>query len=148
MDDVLDVILKNGYAEMQTSAPPAPPPPPPAMAVRSGERTPPPPAKSPTTTVEVELPQLDFGDLSFDLSQLPDLGWDQRGEGSSSQESMAGGSQESMDVDMDVADWLDSLLPSNSNANSMGCDSVVGTTSGLTFPGSDLSDQFISRNIK
>ena len=30
---------------------------------------------------------------------------------------ISGGSQESMDVDMDVADWLDSLLPSNSNAN-------------------------------
>lgn len=75
------------------------------------QRTPPPAYKNPP----IDLPQLDFGDLSFDLGHLPELGWAEQLRG----DKVGGGGMvdDNMDVDMDVADWLDSLLPANNQVS-------------------------------
>jgi len=147
IDQFLDSILKNGFHEEGSAkiAPPPPPPPPlntakPSTSSSDGSYTA--GGCTPTTPVapafkDLHLPQLDFGDLSFDLGQLPDLGgwtpdkngWvvgaggDPGGTGGGGKdwlESSSGGGDESMDVDMDVADWLDSLLPPVNGSGSSG----------------------------
>ena len=71
--------------------------------------------------------QLDFGDISFDLGQLPELGW---AEGKTDTTCISSTTnqqtdeqmeeEDGMEVDMDVADWLDSLLPSTVQPNRCG----------------------------
>ena len=74
----------------------------------------------------MEFPPLDLADMSFDLG-LPEfagLAWSQPASESQSTLSTTEDSfmeamgqdinTEAMDVDQDVADWLDSLLPNNS----------------------------------
>ena len=109
----------------QTTAPPPPPPPPgrirppsplpPPERIRPPSPLPPPGRPrppSPLPTAPLELPQLDFGDISFDLGQLPDIGW-----GDLKGEARVVEGEEGMEVDMDVADWLDSLIPSTGQPN-------------------------------
>jgi hypothetical protein len=143
MDDVLEILIRNGDLPASVAQSPshsrqhtsklsiplmfqqpsshhttgAPPPPPP------------PPSKHPP----MEFPPLDLADLSFDLSQLPELPLDSVTPTDSSQESLQDSSQEScqdsfmddvmgesMDVDMDVADWLETILPNkNQNASNV-----------------------------
>merc|ERR1711874_172621 len=58
---------------------------------------------------------LDLADLSFDLSQLPELPLDANtpDSGTGQDSFMEDVMNEHMDVDMDVADWLETLPPDN-----------------------------------
>lgn len=122
MDDVLEILMKNGDLSFK------PPPPPPLPVVKTTSsmdmKT------TPTSSMDCLFPQLDLADMSFDFGQsaMPDL-----------PPSIFGGSEvvesqgnifdkvkmvepqgitfdkvmsegESMEVDQDVADWLDSLV--------------------------------------
>jgi len=136
IDQFLDSILKNGlHEEGSTKIAPPPPPPPPLNTAKPSTSDASCTGCTPVTSAackDLHLPQLDFGDLSFDLGQLPDLGgwtpdkggWvvggDPGGGGKDWLESSSGGADESMDVDMDVADWLDSLLPPVNGSGSSG----------------------------
>jgi len=157
MDDVLEILIRNGDLPASVAQPPshsrphtskicippmfqisspsqhsasAPPPPPPPPSKHPPIEHPPPPSKHPpmehlpppSKHPPMEFPPLDLADLSFDLSQLPELPLDAVTPTDSSQDSGCADSfmddvmAESMDVDMDVADWLETILP-NKNQN-------------------------------
>jgi len=115
MDDVLEILMKNGDLPTTISnsrpksckVPPAPP--------------------LPLKNSPMEFPQLDLADMNFDFGQLPDLpaifpGTEEVVSNNSTYdnivETQIGMSEVPMDVDMDVADWLDSLVvPSQNNQN-------------------------------
>lgn len=116
MDDVLEILMKNGDLPTTVSnsrpksckVPPAPP--------------------LPLKNSPMEFPQLDLADMNFDFGQLPDLpaifpGTEEPVSNNSTYDNMVdtqlGMAEVAMDVDMDVADWLDSLVvPSQNNQNS------------------------------
>ena len=91
------------YVPDSQAAPPPPPPPP-------SKHPPPPP---------LDFPPLDLADLSFDLSQLPELPLDGStpDSGTGQDSFMEDVMNDHMDVDMDVADWLETLPPDNRKQN-------------------------------
>jgi len=106
MDDVLEVLMKNGDlpgGPRPCRVPPAPP--------------------LPLKNSPLEFPPLDLADMSFDFGQLPELPTLLPGqeEPNGSYDTMVDSQlslAENMEVDMDVADWLDSLVvPTQTSQN-------------------------------
>ena len=78
---------------------------------------PPSPPPLPARNCPLEFPQLDFSDMSFDFGQMPDIPeiLETPLQDKAFEEVKDGDNME-VDMDMDVQDWLDSLVvPVNKN---------------------------------
>lgn len=104
MDDVLEVLMKNGdmppTGSRACKVPPAPP--------------------LPLKNSPLEFPPLDLADMSFDFGQISELPTILPGGEEAAYDSMVDSQlslAENMEVDMDVADWLDSLVVPTQGSN-------------------------------
>ena len=72
---------------------------------------PPSPPPLPVKASSMEFPQLDFADMSFDFGQVPDIpDMLASGNHNGAYKHAASGDQMDVDMNMDVQDWLDSLV--------------------------------------
>nr|CAG4647831.1 EOG090X04KW [Moina brachiata]SVE92957.1 EOG090X04KW [Moina brachiata] len=166
VDDVLDILIRNGelppsaaHDPVTPTTPRDPPPLPPPLPAHLPAKQPPPPPPLPTPThqpapTDFKFTDIDIDDLGLDLDTLNDameLGvYDSHPPAASTAPNPPAAPpsdrhDEAMDMDMDVADWLDTLLPPLggsqalpfSSCNSSTASSTASSTSGYSSLGSD-----------
>lgn len=162
VDDVLDILIKNGelppsaaHDPVTPTTPRDPPPLPPPLPSHLLAKQPPPPPPLPASQAaanqaDFKFADIDIDDLGLDLDTLNDameLGvYDARAAAAAPNPAPSSDRRdEAMDMDMDVADWLDTLLPPLggsqalpfSSCNSSTASSTSSSTSGYSSLGSD-----------
>ena len=115
MDDVIEILTKNGgklnwlqpadnqncvsdLSSANTNS---------GQTLKIGTNKPPSPPPLPGKNSPLEFPQLDFSDMSFDFGQVADI---PEILPPHSQGTVGSGHDMEVDIDMDVQDWLDSLV--------------------------------------
>nr|SVE74127.1 EOG090X04KW [Daphnia barbata] len=160
VDDVLDILIRNGelppsaaHDPITPTTPRDPPPMPPPLPSHLLTKQPPPLSHPAVSATEIKFPFIDINDLGLNLD-LDSLGesmelgvYENHSTGPSvtpSSSAADGRNDEVTAMEMDVSDWLDTLLPPLSgspslplSSNSSVASSTSSSTSGFSSLGSD-----------